>query len=163
MFVYSVRSSSIKFFSVVILCLLILSAVITFSESDYIYAMSNGIEVNFSGIKSNEDRREFIKQFGLDPVEEFSEESIVLPTSLDRVLGEYNQLQKKQGLDLSKYLGKRVTRFTYKIDNYNHDGAVYVNILVHRDRIIACDVSSLEGEKFVLPLCDITKDSIKSK
>ena len=161
MFVCSVRSSSIKFFSVVILCLLVLSAVITLSGNDFIYAMANGVEVNFSGIKGNEERLDFIKQFGLMPDEEFTEESLVLPNSLDRVLGEYNQMQKKQGLDLTKYLGKRVTRYTYKINNYNHDGTVFVNLIIHRDRIIGCDVSSLEGEKFVIPLCDINQANIK--
>lgn len=161
MFVYSVRSSSIKFFSVVILCLLVLSAVITLSGNDYIYAMTNGVEVNFSGIKGNEERLEFIKQFGLLPDEEFTEESIVLPNALDRVLGEYNQMQKKQGLDLSKYLGKRVTRYTYKINNYNYDGTVYVNLIIHRDRIIGCDISSTDGSGFVLPLCDISAENIK--
>ena len=161
MFVYSIRSSSIKFFSVVIVCLLVLSAVITLSGSDYVYSMSNGIEVNFSGIKGDEERRNFIKQFGLVPGEEFTEESLVLPGALDRVLGEYNQMQKKQGLDLSKYLGKRVTRYTYKINNYKHDGAVYVNLIVHRDRIIGCDISSLEGGGFVLPLCDVNAERVK--
>lgn len=161
MFVYSVRSSSIKFFSVVIVCLLILSAVITLSGGNYVYAMANGIEVNFDGVKDNEKRIEFIKQFGLLPSEEFTEESIVLPTTLDRVLGEYNQMQKKQGLDLTKYLGKRVTRFTYKIENYNYDGAVYVNLIIYRDRIIGCDLASLDGSGFVIPLCDIDVKNVK--
>ena len=161
MFVYSVRSSSIKFFSVVIISLLILSAVITLSGGDYVYAMANGIEVNFDGVKDNEKRVEFIKQFGLVPNDEFTEESIVLPTVLDRVLGEYNQMQKKQGLDLSKYLGKRVTRYTDKIENYNYDGAVYVNLIIHRDRIIGCDLSSLDGGGFVIPLCDIDVKNIR--
>ena len=161
MFVYSIRSSSIKFFSVVIVCLLVLSAVITLSGNDYVYAMSNGIEVNFSGIKGDEQRRDFIKQFGLTADEEFTEESIVLPKSLDRVLGEYNQIQKKQGLDLSKYLGKRVVRYTYKINNYKHEGNVYVNLIVHRDRIIGCDISSIDGGGFVLPLCDVSPENIK--
>lgn len=161
MFVYSVRSSSIKFFSVVIVCLLVLSAVITLSGNDYTYAMSNGVEVNFSGVKGDEERRDFIKQFGLMPDEEFTEESFVLPNTLDRVLGEYNQMQKKQGLDLSKYLGKRVTRYTYKINNYKHDGTVYVNLIIHRDRIIGCDISSLDGGGFVLPLCDVSPENIK--
>ena len=162
MFVYSVRSSSIKFFSVVILCLFVLSVVITISSSDYIYAMSNGIEVNFDGIKNNEDRVRFIEQFGLATDEEFTEESIVLPSTLDRVLSEYNQMQKRQGLDLSKYLGKRVNRYTYKVKNYNYDGAVYVNLIIYRDRIISCDISSLEGVGFALPLCDInTEDIVK--
>ena len=161
MFVCSVRSSSIKFFSVVILCLTVLCIVITLSSNDYIYAMSNGVEVNFSGIKGNDERVAFIKQFGLVPDEEFTEESFSLPNTLDRVLGEYNQLQKKQGLDLSKYLGKRVTRYTYKINNYRHEGSVYVNLIVYRDKIIACDISSLDGNKFVYPLCDISLENIK--
>jgi len=57
------------------------------------------------------------------------------------------------GLDLSKYAKKKVTRYTYEIDGYeDYDGAVMVNLLVYRNRIIGCDVSSADPEGFVKEL-----------
>ena len=65
----------------------------------------------------------------------------------------YNEIQKDQGLDLSKYAKKKVTRYTYTLKDYNeYDGEVYVNLLVYRGRVIGCDVSSADPEGFVEPL-----------
>ena len=40
--------------------------------------------------------------------------------------GEYNEIQKQQGLDLSKYRRKNATRYTMEITNYGeYNGKVY--------------------------------------
>ena len=63
---------------------------------------------------------------------------------------EYNNLQKMQGLDLSKYKRKNVTRYTYKIKNYDgYEGTVYANLLVYRNRIIGGDICSADVNGFV--------------
>ena len=76
-----------------------------------------------------------------------------MPESFDRVLLGYNELQRSQGLDLSKYLKKRVTRYTYRVEDYEgYDGEVVANLLVYRSRIIACDISSKDSSGFVSPI-----------
>ena len=98
-----------------------------------------------------DDRVAFIEQFGLK-VKGTSVEtkSFVMPDNFDRVMAGYNEIQKRQGLDLSKYTKKKVTRYTYEIEGYNdYDGDVMVNLLVFRNRIVGCDVSSRDPNGFV--------------
>ena len=62
MFVYSVRASTIKFFSVIVLTLLALVGILVFGSSadDSVYTLSGNID--FSGVKTNEDRIDFISR-----------------------------------------------------------------------------------------------------
>jgi len=76
-----------------------------------------------------------------------------LPKSLDAVLLGYNEIQKEQGLDLSKYAGKKVTRYTYLLpEQEGYDGRVYANIIVYRSRVVAADITGVGEKGFVRPL-----------
>ena len=153
MFVYSVRASTIKFFSVVALTLLVLIGVLVLGGTgDTVYAVSGNID--FSGVKTNEDRIAFISQFGLkvksEPVEE---EEFRVPENFDRVISGYNEIQKKQGLDVTKYKNKKVTRYTYALEEYNGKNEnVFVNLIIYKGTVIACDVSSTSPNGFIEPL-----------
>ena len=68
---------------------------------------------------------------------------------------------KKQGLDVTKYTRKRITRYTYEVTNFDADGKVYANLFVYKNRIIACDVSSLDGDGFVYPMTQIPEGLLK--
>ena len=111
MFVYSVRASTLKLCALIAVALLLIVGVSAFSAVDTV-AASAPIEIRYSGIKTNEDRVAFIEQFGIkvakDPVEE---KQFLMPENFDRIISGYNELQKKQGLDLSKYSKKKVLLF----------------------------------------------------
>ncbi len=152
MFIYSVRASTINFFAVIVLTLAILVGVVVFGGADYVTAVSS--DINFSGIKENSDRVEFISQFGItvsdEPVES---ESFSVPENFDIVIAGYNELQKSQGLDIAKYKNKKVTRYTYETENYEGGGkSAYVNLIVYRGTVIACDISGTEPGSFIKPL-----------
>ena len=119
-------------------------------------------EVDYGDIKTAEDRIAFIERFGIR-VDSSSEETeaFTMPENFDRVIVGYNELQKRQGLDLSKYAGKRVTRYTYKVENYDYDGEVLVNLFVYRSKIVACDISTADPTGFVEPLTLIDRTKIK--
>ena len=155
MFIYSVRASSLKFFAVLILTVAILSGIWLSAEGTIAVSAKGGI--NFSGIKTDEDRRNFAQSFGIKLKEDESESlSFVMPENFDRVLMGYNELQRSQGLDLSKYARKKVTRYTYKVAEYEgYNGEVLVNLIVYRDRIIGCDISSADPDGFVKPLSNV--------
>ena len=161
MFVYSVRSSTVKICAVVLVAILA-TLILALSGGTAVSASSDGTGINYSGIKTKEDRVAFIEQFGIK-IDEGSEkeESFKMPDSFDRVILGYNELQKKQGLDLSKYAKKRVTRYSYRVTNYNSDGEVYANLFVYRGKIVACDVSSLSPDGFVVPLTTVERDNLK--
>lgn len=162
MFVYSVRASTVKFFTVIGIVLVLLAVAVGIGDNAAVYA-SGTVEVNYGGIKTNEDRLEFIESFGIKVNSEPKEEkSFTMPEDFDRVILGYNELQKKQGLDISKYAKKKVTRYTYDVTNYSDEGVyVTVNLLVYRSRIIACDMSSGEVGGFVYPLCDVTAEMLR--
>lgn len=152
MFIYSVRASTIKFFALVLLLLGGLITLLAVGNSHVSEASSRSVK--FGGIKTNEDRVNFISQFGVS-VEEapIDDSSFSVPDDFDKIILEYNELQKRQGLDVSKYKNKRVTRYTYKATNYKSEaGEVYVNLIVYKNTVIACDISSADPKGFIEPL-----------
>lgn len=162
MFIYSIRASTVKFFGFVLLTLCLIFVCVGFGGEAAAMASSEALGVDYGGIKSNEDRVAFIKNFGIE-IEEtpLEEDSFTMPENFDRVISGYNELQKKQGLDITKYAKKRVTRYTYKVTNYDSEGEVYANLFVYRNRIVACDVSSASPEGFVTPLTLVDRAKLK--
>lgn len=162
MFIYSIRASTLKFFACVALCITLLAVLITIGSAQTVYASADGREINYGGMKTNEDRIAFIEGFGLKvKPEPIREQSFTMPEDFDRVILGYNQIQKSQGLDLTKYSRKRVTHYSYEVTNYDAGGTVYVNLLVHRNKIVAADISSAADGGFVLALTEIDTDKLK--
>ena len=162
MFVYTVRASTIKFFAVLLLCALALVIIVSTSTTDA-YAYVGNMEINYGGIKTAEDRIAFIEGFGLkvNPTP-LTEEAYTMPEDFDRIIGGYNEIQKAQGLDLTKYKNKRVTHYAYEVTNYDYDGKVIVNLCIYKNRIIACDISSASPDGFVLALTELDKGKIEN-
>lgn len=153
MFILSIRASTVKFFAVLAVTLAVLLGLMLSGNAAFA-AVGPSAEINFSDVKTEDDRVAFIEQFGLK-VKGASVESksFVMPDNFDRVLAGYNEIQKSQGLDLSKYAKKKVTRYTYEVDGYEgYEGDVVVNLLVYRSTVVGCDVSSKETDGFVKEL-----------
>ena len=162
MFVYSVRASTIRFFAVLILSIIGMLFLLSVGSEASVYASVDGIEVNYGGIKTASDRIEFLNSQGLKVKEEaMVEENYTMPEDFDRVISGYNEIQKAQGLDLAKYKGRRITHYAYEVTNYDSEGTVYVNLLVHRNKIIAADISSLADGGFVSALTDFDTSKLK--
>lgn len=105
----------------------------------------------YSLIAENADeQREFIAQFGLkaDPDSAVSK-SIVIPSRFNSVYGEYNELQKKIGLDLSGYKGKTAEMITFELENSKTRYAV---LLVYEGRVIGAHLTNGEYGQENLPL-----------
>ena len=156
MFICSIRAGTLRFFGVVILSLVTLACLALFvPEYSATEALSDLAEtVDYGNIRTNDDRIAFIAQFGYEVEKEPLETvEFTLPAEFDRVLAGYNEIQKQQGLDLSRYAKKTLTRYTYTVTNYgDHEGTVYINLLQHRDRIVGCDICSADPAGFVSPL-----------
>lgn len=151
MFICSVRAASVKFVGAVVLSVAALVALVAFvpesgAKSTQTVAGAAGSEFVYSGIKSNEDRVKFLSQFGYEVESEpKEEEEIKIPGDFDKVYMGYNEIQKNQGLDLSDYKNKKVTRYTYKVTNYDgYDGEVLANLIIWRDHVIAGDICSAD-------------------
>lgn len=164
MFVYSVRASTIRFFAVLILSILGMLFLLSLGSDAAVYASVDGIDVNYGGIKTAEDRIAFLEGQGLKVKETaIVEENYTMPDDFDRVISGYNEIQKAQGLDLSKYKGRRITHYAFEVTNYDFDGVVVANMLVYRGRIIALDLSSVDNGGFVSPIVGLDKSKLKSE
>lgn len=153
MFIYSLKASTIKFFAVVCVALATLITLIAFIPVAAVddVAASADADIDYSGIKTNEDRIKFLAQFGwqVNP-EAVQSVEVTIPEDFDKIFTAYNELQKRQGLDLTKFKKKNVQRYTYEITNYDgYDGVVYANILVYRNKVIAGDVCSADTKGFM--------------
>ena len=99
----------------------------------------------------NEQRIDFLKQFGWEVEQEpVSIEEIVIPQQFNQVYERYNELQKTQGMDLTKYAGKTVKKVVYQITNYQRqDTIVHATLLIYHDKVIGGDISSAELDGFM--------------
>lgn len=151
MFIYSLRASTLKFFGVVVLSVAALFGLMLFVPQYEAAEAAADETVNYTNIRTNDDRIAFVAQFGYtvapEPIESCE---FTVPEEFDRVLAGYNEIQRQQGLDLSRYRKKTVTRYTYTVTDYpNASGTVYVNLIVYRDRVVACDICSADPSGFV--------------
>ena len=157
MFIYSFRASTVKLVGVICVALTVLITLIAFVPT---YAISSQTSANlddasvsysYDKIKSAEDVVSFLSQFGWEVTAEPVEvKTVTIPAEFDKVFAAYNEMQKEQGLNLSKYKNKEVTRYTFSVSNYpDYDGTVYANVLVYRNRVIGGDVCSADVSGFV--------------
>ncbi len=176
MFIYSMKASTIKFFGIVCVALAALITLIAFvpayasgSDSGNNSTPSGGVQVDapqdnkgetvsikYEKVKAADDAAGFLSQFGW-VVDAGSAETaqVTIPAEFDKIFSGYNEMQKAQGLDLSKYKKKDVTRYTFRVTNYQdaegqpYDGVVYANVLVYRQRVIGGDICSANVSGFI--------------
>lgn len=155
MFVYSIKAQTLKLIAVIslsVLALLVLVAFIPTYEPTVINTLyTETSNVNFNKIKTNDDRIDFLEQFGWTVQENVIEEKKVsIPSEFDKIMLSYNEFQRDMGLDLAKYKGKEVMRYTYEVTNYpDYDGRVYANLLVYRNKVIGGDICSADAQGFL--------------
>lgn len=153
MFIYSLRASTLKFFAVVCVALAAVITLIAFvpAYGDDSTAVSGNVEIKYDGVKTGEDRIAFLRQFGWEVRAEPKESAeVTIPAEFDKIFTGYNEIQKRQGLDLSDYKKKKVMRYTYEVTNYEgHTGTVYANLLVYRNRVIGGDICSADVSGFI--------------
>ena len=154
MFVYSIRATTIKFFGVICVALAALITLIAFVPTYVASSAQTGTvggEISYDKVKSVEDAQKFLSQFGWE-VDAATAKTVqvTMPAEFDKVFVGYNELQKRQGLDLSKYRNREVTRYTFTVTNYKgYEGTVLANVLVCRNRVIGGDICSADVTGFV--------------
>ncbi len=152
MFIYSVKASSIRLGALILLSLIIVCALIVLiPDYDAVSVFADDGSVVYTGAKTNEGRIEFLRKFGWEVESSPTDEATVtIPTEFDSVFSGYNELQRLQGLDLSKYKRKTVTRYTYVVTNYpDYDGKVFANLLIYRGKVIGGDICTEAGDGFI--------------
>ena len=157
MFVYTVKASSIKFF-----CAILFSAAVLVGIVAVVPVIDSAGEVavaalNFKGIATVEEQLDFLDSLGynVSPIPVYADE-VVIPEAFDGVYEQYNELQKSQGLNLEKYRGKTVMRYTYT--EAEESSPRYITLLIYKNKIIGCDVTTLGEHGSVVGLEQAKKD-----
>ena len=155
MFVCTVRANTLKFFAVIAASIAILCAIVL-AVPEYRPASTKAVAVSvekytYDKVKTADDAADFLAQFGWevdgDPLEEVR---VNIPSEFDKVMNAYNELQRSQGLDLSKYRGRDVTRYTFRVNNYpDYSGTVMANVIVYKGRVIGGDLCSSDVTGFI--------------
>ena len=98
---------------------------------------------NLTAADTNDARVKFLTDLGWEVTASPTEATEVrIPREADEVFSRYNELQKNQGYDLTKYAGKKVMRYVYQINNFpDAKEPVYATLLVCKDRIIGGDIT----------------------
>lgn len=97
---------------------------------------------------TTEERVDYINSFGYKTDSREESKEILIPSSFNDVYKKYNEIQKQQGFDLTKYKGKTAVLYTYNIINYKDNDNVVVNLIVLNGQLIGadlCDVSADDG------------------
>ncbi len=103
------------------------------------------------GVRSNEDRIEYLESYGWEVVEQpLASQELLVPQELDESYDEYLALQTQQGFDLAKYAGKRLKRYTYEITNYpTGEAGVQANLLLYKNTVVGGEVLSPRLDGFL--------------
>ena len=95
-------------------------------------------------VTNNDSRVEFLQQQGWEVSTSPAESGQVrIPQDASEMFSRYNDLQKSQGYDLTKYAGKTVMRYVYRVNNYpDATEPVYATVLVYKNKIIGGDITN---------------------
>ena len=152
MFVFSFKSKKMIIFIAVWLAVVI-GIISFFVISNRNKDVVDGSGINYSASNAQE-RVAFLSQFGWkvneDPVE-VSE--IIIPSEFNDTYEAYNDLQKKQDLDLEPYEGVRAKKWVYRIENYPdkpvESNDIRATLIVYENIVIGGDISSMETGGFM--------------
>ncbi len=114
-------------------------------------AALTGAQIKRQSGKTEEQRQEFLTALGwvVNPEPDEVVE-VIIPKKFDDVYENYNNIQKEQGMDLSRYKGKRCKRYSYTVLNYPGGAQnVRLNLLVCGNKIVGGDVSSMGLDGFL--------------
>lgn len=96
---------------------------------------------------TDEERRNYLAAFGWETADEYEEKQLTIPQSWNQIYTDYNEVQVNQGFDLSQYKGKKVTLYTYTINNYkDSQKGIVADMLVCDGILIGGDVCNTSAE-----------------
>lgn len=152
MFVFSVRANKPKL--IIALCVLVAALItLTVLMSGENNPVTKPKDITAKAADSAE-RIAFLSQFGWKINEEPVEVTeVIIPSEFNETYTEYNDLQKKQSMDLEPFKGLRVKKWVYEVLNYpgypSENSCIRATLLIYDGVVIGGDVSSLEIDGFV--------------
>jgi len=101
--------------------------------------------------ETNEQRVAYLQSLGWEVDEEPVEAlQLKLPGELAEPYRSYNEIQLKQGFDLTPYLGETLERYTYCVTNYpDHPKGCQADLYIHDGVIVAGDIVCTGANGFI--------------
>ncbi|MBP3855727.1 MAG: DUF4830 domain-containing protein [Ruminiclostridium sp.] len=100
--------------------------------------------------KSEEDIIGFLSDCGISVAGDCTRKTVTIPAEFGDVYEKYNELQKQQGFDLSRYRSREAEVYTYSVISVDggHTEFTEAHVMVCDETIIGGDISSagLGGE-----------------
>lgn len=98
---------------------------------------------------SEADIAAFLASYGWEVgIKAVNIDEVSIPVEFGEVYEQYNEIQLKNGYDLSEYRGETVTKYTFTVTNFDVGGDTSLNaeahVLVFDGRIIGGDVCSTD-------------------
>ena len=122
-------------------------------------ARDHGANVNTAGaktssaVKTEKARVAYLADCGWSvETPALKEETVLIPKQFNAVFETYNELQKQQGFDLTRYAGKEVKLYTYKVVDSNLGENVIATLYVSGGNVVGGDVHSTALDGFMCGL-----------
>ena len=106
-------------------------------------------------LSTPESRVEFLSTLGYTVSQEpVRTQEVQIPKEFTEVYEQYNALQQSQGFDLSKYKGKRIMQYVYRIENWPEENSepVYATLLIYKNKLIGGELTRGGENGFLRPL-----------
>ena len=97
-------------------------------------------------VSQTKGREKYLASYGweIDPDSE-EERNVLLPKSFEGAVGEYADMQTRQGYDFASYAGLECRQYTYTVTNYEGcGGTVYATLYIKGTRVICGDIHSAD-------------------
>ena len=126
MFIYSAKMDKKKLATILIcVAVVVLVLILLFTQGDdnppqtYDELVQEQIKlIKKTKLETNEDRLYLLTTLGWEVEISRGVPEVQIPEEFSEVYENYNKIQKTMGLDLSKYKGEKVMRYTYKVMNH---------------------------------------------
>ncbi len=134
----------------IVLCVLAFIAVLLL-----VGTAAGGVKLLAKDVASTTEKRTaFLAECGweVDPASEQAQE-ILIPEHFSPVYESYNDLQRQQGYDLSKFCGRTCTLYTYTVTNYqDKEQTVLADLYIYKNQVVGGDVHSTNLNGFMVGL-----------
>lgn len=102
-------------------------------------------------LRTADGRKMFLSELGWEiDADSESHKTVLIPKELSGVMEEYNQMQLKQGFDLSQHPGESCEQYIYTLTNYPaEDQVVLVTLYIQGKELIAADIHSTSMNGFM--------------
>ena len=140
-------------FWVVMAALVLIGIILILGALDHASPAGDAGGTAGASVKSEKARVTYLAACGWEvETPALKEETVLIPKQFNAVFETYNELQKQQGFDLSRYCGKEVKLYTYRVLDSKLGENVLASLYVSDGKVIGGDVHSTALDGFMCGL-----------